>query len=183
MRRKPGIMVAGCALLVAGGWLIAGGLGVPLLPFWRVWPLVPVAIGLALVAQHTGEPGGGRGLLLLGLPVLLVGLFLLAFTLEVGGLAWADMRRFWPVFPLILGITFMMVYISGDMVEPPLLVLAYLFGGVGLAALPFTLGTIRLPVGEQVARFWPVLVGLVVLLAALGVWRLSRRVDGRQARR
>lgn len=173
MRRKPGIMVAGAGLVIAGGWLIAGGLGARLLPFWRVWPLLLVALGLALVAQHAGEPAGGRGLLILGLPLLLTGVFLLAFTLEVGGLGWPDMRGYWPVFPLILGLTFLLVYVSGDMVEQPLLVLAYLFGGLGLAALPFTLGVIRLPLGEQIARFWPVLVLLAVALSVLWL-RLAR---------
>src|SRR5690606_39591532 len=60
-RRTPGIMVAGCALLVAGGWLIAGGLGVPLLPFWRVWPLGAEAGCAGVGSADTRRAAARRG--------------------------------------------------------------------------------------------------------------------------
>lgn len=178
-RREPGTVIGGLILLGTGLWLIASGLGAALPAFAAIWPLLPLALGLMFVvqhaAQHGAQPGSGsRGLLMLGLPLLLGGAFLLVFTLRLGGLGWADLAVLWPVFPLIVGLVFLLLYLSGDMIERPLLALTYLFGGVGLAALPLTLGVFRGPVFEQMARLWPLLIILAVLSAVLRV-RLRRR--------
>jgi hypothetical protein len=45
---------------------------------------------------------------------------------------------------------------------------AYIFGGVGLLALPFTLGVMRGEVARQVLQFWPLLVLLVGLAVFFG---------------
>lgn len=174
-RREPGVVIGGLILLGTGLWLIASGFGAALPAFAVIWPLLPLALGLMFVVQHAGQPdGGSRGLLVLGLPLLLGGAFLLAFTLGLGGAGWADLAALWPVFPLIAGLVLLLLYISGDMTEPPLLALTYLFGGVGLAALPLTLGVFRGPVFEQITRLWPLLVILAVLTVVLRA-RLQRR--------
>lgn len=173
----PGIIIGGAGLLTAGVWLVASGLGLPLLGFAQVWPLMLFLLGLTLIAGHASQPSG-RGLLLLGLPLLLTGLFLCAFTFQLGNLTWADMARYWPIFALIAGLTLLIVYVSGGLQEAPLLLLTYLFGGFGLAALPLTLGLLQGTVFGQVARLWPLLLIVLVLAVVLRL-RMSHSNEAR----
>ena len=177
-QREPGVAVLGLGLLGAGAWLIASGLGARLPGPGELWPLLLLIVGLAFIVQHAGQPDSSRGLLLLGLPLLLAGACLLAFTLQVGGLAWRDMARLWPAAPLAAGATFLALYISGGLREQPLLTLAHVFGGIGLAPLPFTTGALPGPVVDQIGRLWP--LPLVALALGAGLWlrRQRRRAAG-----
>lgn len=169
-------MIGGAGLLLAGVWLIARGLGVPLLNTAQTWPLVLVWLGLIALAWHTSHADSGRGMLLFGMLLMLGGLFLAVFSLQIGGLMWTEAGRWWPILPLIIGAAFMVVYISGGMNEPPLLVLVYLFGGVGLVALPFTLGAVSGAVTGWLVRLWPLLI--VVPILAIVLWlRMNRTRD------
>ncbi len=174
-RRQPGIVIGAAGLVAGGTWLALSGLGLRLLTLDRLWPVIPVVGGLALLAQNAQQSRGSQGLMLGGVSALLGGLFLLLFSFRVGNLAWADLAGYWPVFPLIVGFAFLLVYLSEGMQEPGLLVLAHLFGGFGLLALPFTLGIIRGAVFSQVLRLWPLLLILVTLAVIL---RLRARRGG-----
>jgi len=166
-QRQPGAIVAGLGLMVAGGWLIATELGAPLLGPERLWPFIPALLGSALLAQVIFRKQRQDGLIFIGVVALLTGLFLSLFTFRVGGLGWQDMSVWWPVFPLIVGIAFMAIYLAGDMHEQSLLIPAYITGGIGLFALPFTLGIVGGGISNQVLRLWPLLVAFVVLAIIL----------------
>lgn len=163
MRRQPGAVIGGLGLVLTGGWLIATGLGAPLIGFDRLWPALLVILGLALLVQQGARGYRGNGLVLIGVAALLTGAFLCVFTLQVGGLDWPDMAGYWPIFFVIAGTAFTLAYVAGGMREQPLLVPIYALGGFGLLALPITLGIIRGAVFNQALRLSPLLLFLIGL--------------------
>jgi len=167
LKRQPGTMIAGITLLSTGILLIAGQFGLPWLDFARLWPLLVALLGAALLAQVARHATEAPGQIWVGVTALLCGLFLCVFSLQLGDLTWSSLSAYWPGFLLIVGLAFMTIFLLGDMREEDLLIPAYLFGGIGLLALPFTLGVIRSPVFGQMLRLWPLailLVGLAVFL-------------------
>lgn len=182
-RVQPGTMIAGLGMLLIGGWLVALGLGVlngnstvmRLLQPDRLWPLALVLAGLAFLTQYGFEKRKRGGLIFLGTVLLLCGLFLLIFTLQIGRLGWPDMAAYWPFFPLIGGVAFLMLFLAEGLQDEAVLQTALLVGGVGLFALPFTLGVITSPVFDQVARLWP--LGVALLMLAI-FFQMRRRSGG-----
>jgi hypothetical protein len=167
MGRQPGSFIIGIGLLAVGGWIIAIRLGVRLAGIQYMWPAIVAVLGLACFVQYLFETRKHGGLLFLGLSGLLIGVFLNLFTLRVGGLTWSKMAIYWPIIPLCLGFALLILYLAEGMRQQSLLLPTYLFGGIGLFALPITLKIIQGPVFDQVIRFWPVLVVLIVLAIIL----------------
>ncbi len=164
-QNQPGVIAGGLGLLLVGIWLLAITLA-PLSGLQRLWPLIPAIFGLVMLVQASSEEGKPDGMIFLGVIALLTGLFLLLFTFRIGRLTWYDMNRYWPGFPLIVGIAFMVLYLAKDMRQQALLAPTFIIGGVGIFALPFTLGVIGGPVFSQVLQFWP-LLAILALLAIL----------------
>ena len=159
----------GIVLALSGGWLAASALGLPLLTGGRLWPLVVTAIGAALLAENASQRRPSAGFGFGGALLVPLGLFLLVFTLELGGTSWQHMAGAWPVGLVLLGWAVLAVYLMEGMGQEGLLAIAFAVGGVGLAALPFTLGAIRAPAFSQMTRFWPAALALAVIAAALGI--------------
>jgi hypothetical protein len=179
-RQQTGALIGALSLIGIGGWLLALALGVPLMGFDRLWPLIPALVGLVFVVQYAVTTSRPVGLLFVGMIALLAGTFLCTFTTGLGGLTWGSMAQYWPVFPLVVGVAFMALYLAGDMREGALLPPAYIFGGIGILALPFTLGVMRGEVARQVLQFWPLLVLLIGLAVFFG--RHSPGDDNEQSR-
>ena len=179
-RQQTGALIGALGLVGIGGWLLALALGVPLMGFDRLWPLIPALVGLVFVVQYAVTTSRPVGLLFVGMIALLAGTFLCTFTTGLGGLTWRSMAQYWPVFPLVIGVAFMALYLAGDMREGALLPPAYIFGGIGILALPFTLGVMRGEVARQVLQFWPLLVLLIGLAVFFG--RHSPGDDDEQSR-
>lgn len=171
--RQPGAVVAGAGLLLLGGWLIASGLGAPLAGLDRVWPLGLIVTGLAFLIQRSARDRQDNGLLFAGSVALLSGMLLCVFSFEIGDLTWGSMATYWPCFLLIGGTAFLLAHLAGDMRNQALLVPAYLLGGAGLAALPLTLGVIRIGTPGQLVRLAPVLA--VLAAVAVILWLRARR--------
>lgn len=77
------------------------------------------------------------------------------------------MGRLWPVFPLIVGVAFVVMWIANRFRDMGLLVPAAILLIVGLAGFAFTLREV--PVWQTIFNWWPVLLivlGIVVLLQA-----------------
>src|SRR5512138_2495343 len=112
MGRQAGSLVIGAGLLAAGAWSIAIGVGVPLARLNRMWPIVIAVFGLGMVIQYIFQYRKQGGLLFLGINALVIGAFLSIFTLKVGGIAWVDMGRYWPIIPFTIGAAFLIVYVA-----------------------------------------------------------------------
>jgi hypothetical protein len=173
-KTQPGFRIAGLSLLVVGGWLMAREMATPaagseVIGLDRLWPIIPFLLGLALTVQYLAEKRKRDGLIVLGVAAMLSASFLCLFTLQIGRLDWPDMVRFWPVFPIIIGAALVTLYVAGGMQDSTLLRPAYLIGGIGVFALPFTLGVLRGAIFDQAARLWPVLAIVLLLLVLFSV--------------
>ncbi|NDJ34058.1 MAG: hypothetical protein GYB64_05285 [Chloroflexi bacterium] len=171
VKRFPGVTAAALLAAAAGGWLIAASLRVALPPLAEIWPVILIVAAAALIAQVNAERRRRPAVMLPGTILLLCGLFFLLFTLGIGRLGWVDLLRLWPVFPLIIATGYLMVYLAGDMQEQALLVPVYVFGAIGLIALPLTLGAVQTLAFRQTLRLWP----LVLVLLALFVFARPRQ--------
>jgi hypothetical protein len=190
-RIQPGAVIGGLGLLLVGAWLLiadlspqpTGSQGLQLVGFDRLWPVVPIIAGLAFLIQYALEPRKRGGLVFLGLIVLLGGLLLCAFTFEIGRLSWADTGGYWPIFLIIAGAAFVVLYVADGMREPALMRPAYLIGGAGLLALPFTLGIIHGEVIDQMVKLWPLLLVPVILAVFVQLRAGARGRGSRDSRR
>jgi hypothetical protein len=165
-RGRAGSRTLALCLVVIGVWLILIGAGLRIPRFDRVWPALPIGIGLAMLVETAF--GGGRGLLFLGLIATLSGGFLLLFSTGAWGIGWPDMAALWPVLIVIVALVFLVLYLAGGMQEAGLLLPVALIGGAGILVLPFTVGVMTGPYLLQVLRFWPLLAGLAILALLFG---------------
>jgi hypothetical protein len=164
----------GGILLVAGTWFLLQRLGIQLPNiFAALWPVVPVLFGLGfLVSFFTGEckdPGqvwpGTFGVLL--------GSFFFLFSFGV--FPWERMSELWPMFPLMVGISFVATWLAGRCKEIGLLVPATITLSVGIIGLGFTLDVLD---ARTVDALWPL---ALVVLGALLIVRSLRRQRPREA--
>jgi len=174
MKPQPGALVIGVGLLFfAGPWtifstlypVISGRANVRLWPgLPELWPMLLVIFGVAMLAQVIFRPEGQLGLVFLGIVILMFGLFLSLFTLKVGNLGWADLARLWPVFAIIIGFAFLIVYVADDLRSSSFLIPVYVVGGLGIFLLPVTLGLTRGSGFAQSLQLWPLLVLVLAIL-------------------
>jgi hypothetical protein len=161
-------IVWGGILLAAGTWFLLERLGFDLPNFFGVlWPIFPFMFGVAfLVTFFTGECKD-PGLVWPGTFGALVGTFFFLFTF--GLLDWDQMSELWPVFPLIVGLSFFATWIAGGAKDNGLLVPATLTAAVGVLGLGFELGLLD---ADTINMLWPI---ALVLLGAFLIARSLRR--------
>jgi hypothetical protein len=130
-----------------------------------MWPIIIAIFGLGMVIQYIFQYRKQGGLLFLGINSVVIGAFLSIFTLKVGGITWIDMGHYWPVIPFTIGAAFLIVYIADGSQQNSLVVPAFVIGGVGLFALPVTLGVTQRQSFADVLQLWPLLVlfGLLIV--------------------
>ena len=160
-RDQLGVVWAGLGLIGLGiAFLLAQWIG------WeKIWPIFPVLGGLAFFAGYAASGFRDGGLAFVGTAATLIGLFFFGFTL--GYWEWAEMVRLWPVFALIGGIAFVVLFIAqGRSRDWGVL-------GIGLAAIivgVVALGVTHDLVAGDIIQYWPVrllLMGFVGLVGAL----------------
>lgn len=159
-----GSVIGGLIIIAIGVWFLLGALGVRLPGLGQFWPIFPMLGGLAFIGMYLFGDEEEPGILIPGVSGFLVGLFF--FLVTLGPLEWADLALWWPIFPLIGGIAFVITWFV-DRDEPGLLVPG--FGGVivGLVGFLFTLGDLD---PSWIAQGWPlilIVVGLLILAQSL----------------
>jgi hypothetical protein len=171
-------------LIAAGAWFLLQAVGIPLPGMDRLWPIFPTLVGVAFFVGWLFSPDkkANHGVAIPGTICLLVGLFFFGFTFDF--FKWGDMAYLWPVFPLIVGIAFVVAWILSLFSEWGLLIPAAITGTVGLVGLAFTLNQADNAFLNWVVKGWPailILIGLVVLLGTLfgrGERRAPPSVEG-----
>ena len=156
----------GGILLAAGTWFLLQQLGLELPNFFSAWwPIFPFMFGVAfLVPFFTGE-GRDCGLVWPGTFGILLGSYFFLFSF--GLLEWEQIL--WPVFPLIVGLSFLATWIAGGGRETGLLVPAVITLAVGGFGLGFELGLLD---ARTFGMLWPL---ALVALGALMIVRSLRR--------
>lgn len=159
MARNSGHQVFGAILLLLGVIFLLPNLGFPYLGWYNIWPLFIVLFGSAFLLGWAFSPGHDPGLAFVGTGGLLVGIFLALFAW--GFLGWGEMAVWWPVFPAIGGLAFLVLWAAGGAKDGGILVPAGAGILTGLVGLAFTRGAIK---AAAIARWWPV---LLILLGAI----------------
>lgn len=152
--------------LWTGLGLIGFGVALILAQFigWdQIWPLFPLLGGVAFLVGYVASGFRESGFVFVGLLATLLGLFFFGFSL--GFWEWGNMRRLWPVFPLIAGIAFVALFVAERPRDAGPLGVGCAGIIVGVAGLGVTYGY----VGASIWRLWPlllILAGLIGLVAA-----------------
>lgn len=167
MRRKGSLVLAGFLILL-GAYLLLDELGISV-PGWdAIWPVFPLAGGVALLAGHILGWRRDPGRVFVGTAAALVGVAF--FFITLGPLEYADLGDWWPVFILIGGVAFLAQWATARFQDWSSLFLgavALVIGGAGLIA---TLEFFGPETSQTLPRLWPVLLvvmGLITLLRGL----------------
>ena len=165
---RKGTIIPALFLILLGVYFLLNELSIGI-PGWdTIWPVFPLAGGLAFLA---GYPFGSRrdpGLVFVGTAATLVGLW--CFFITLGPLAYRDLGTWWPVFVLIGGVAFLAQWAAARFRDWGALFLALVALVVGGTALAVTLQPLGPQTRALLPRLWPViliLVGLMTLLRAV----------------
>lgn len=130
-----------------------------------LWPALLIAVGLLLL-YFALVRGASERYILIGMVCTLVGIYvLLSNTI----LSEKDLKKFWPVFMTIVGISFIPYgYKKQGNARVVLLVPAWAIIGLSLVFLFFSLGLSNTPFRTFIATWWPaifIIVGIVLVLS------------------
>jgi hypothetical protein len=171
MRRK-GTFALAVVLIVVGALLLLSELGVAI-PGWDIlWPVFPMAGGLALLGSYFFGEKRNAGRVFFGTAATLVGMVF--FFITLGPLEYEDLSTWWPVFVLIGGIAFLAQWAAARFRDWSALFLGVVALVVGGAGLAIKLNLFGEETAQLLPNLWPVLVvlaGIMLLLRGL----LSRR--------
>jgi hypothetical protein len=173
---RRGTIVPAFILILIGVFFLLINLGLlPRLTITEMWPGIVVLVGLTFWIGFIFGHDHDAGLAFVGTILVLIGAFFFLFTLHLalpgyGVVGWGDQGRLWPVYPLIVGVAFVVLWIAGRARDNGVLIPAGILLIVGLAGLNFTLGEV--PGLTDIIRLWPVL--LIVFGAAILLRSFSR---------
>ena len=165
---RKGTIIPALFLILLGIYFLLSELGIGI-PGWdRIWPVFPLAGGLAFLGGYVFGSRRDPGLVFVGTAATLVGLWF--FFITLGPLEYRDLETWWPVFVLIGSVAFLAQWIAAGFRDWGALFLALVALAVGGAGLAVTLQLLGPETRELLPRLWPVLIvlmGLMMLLRAL----------------
>ncbi len=165
--RKTTVFLA-LVLIVVGFYflLVQLQLGLPTLD--RIWPVFPLAWGIASLIIYFRSDRTGESRVFWGTALVLSSLFL--FLISMGDQDYSVLRTWWPVFVAIAGIAFLALWLAQGLRDWGVLFLA-IFGLIfGTVALAVNLQLLGPNTAEELGRLWPallILVGALLLLREL----------------
>jgi len=178
---RTGTLIFGLILIAAGGWFLLRTLGFPLPGIGAMWPIFPTLAGVGFFVGwlFASDKGDAYGMMIPATINFLVGLFFFTFTLGI--FDWSAMAYLWPVFPLIVGISFFVAWVFSLFRVWGLLVPGGVTATVGVVGLAFTLGA-QAGYLQQVFKLWPLaLIGLGFLVLVGGLLGGSGRRSSQAA--
>ena len=172
---RGGVLIPGLVLIALGAWFLVRALGFSVPGMEALWPIFPTIVGLSLFVGWLFGPTkrGNHGMMIPAVINFLVGIFFFGFTF--GFFKWSDMAVLWPVFPLIVGVAFVVAWIFSGLRDWGMLIPGALIAGVGIVGLAYTMfGEVERV--SSLLRFWPVLlIGLGVVILVGGVLGSGRK--------
>jgi GAF domain-containing protein len=155
-RRK----LVGISLITVGALFLMVSNGI-LLGWEHVWPLFPIAAGIMFLRNYARRPA--PWLVFTGLTTALCGLFFFCFS--TGIFSWPQLATMWPMFPLIVGLSFVgEALVNRD--NSPLVIIGSTIILFSAVAFLLESGSVTSRVAAPFIRFWPlalVLAGVVLL--------------------
>ena len=170
--RRGGNLVGGLILVGIGLYFLFNNLDFDVPSLGDLWPIFPTCGGLAFLWAHFSGREKDAGMLIPGCGGFLVGVFFLAVTL--GPLRWSDLSEWWPVFPMIGGVSFLTMFIFSRPRDAGVLVPG--LGGLLVGAFFFliTLGPFR---WADMGQLWPAFP-LIGGITFFGAWLADRKYPG-----
>lgn len=171
MNKKGNILLA-LLLIVLGSYLLVAELGIGL-PRWRlVWPVLPIAGGVALLIGHFIDPDSDPDRVFFGVVAALGGVVFLFVTM--GPLTYGSLGTWWPVFALIGSVAFLAQWAAAGFRDWDALFLGLVTLCIGGVAIAISFQLLGPNTRQILPKLWPavlILAGLMALLRGL----LSRR--------
>jgi hypothetical protein len=167
MRRKGSLVLAGFLILL-GVYLILNELGASVPGLDVIWPVFPLAGGLALLIGHILGWRRDPGRVFLGTAATLTGAAF--FFVTLGPLKYTDLGAWWPIFILIGGVAFLAQWAAARFHDWSALFLGMVALVIGSAGLIAALELLGPETSHTLPKLWPILlviVGLMMLLRAL----------------
>jgi len=148
-----GRLIPGVILIVLGIVFLLPRLGID---FGNLWPLLVMAPGIAFFVYYflSKDRENKAGIIIPAAITVLLGFFLLYQNLS----SWTDADKLWPIYPLIVGISFYAFYLASGRKEKGILIPANILSLVGIGFLFLNFLTFNL---------WPlflIITGLVLIL-------------------
>lgn len=163
-----GRLILALALIAVGTYLLLEKLGVTL-PGWDVmWPVLPLAGGLALLGGYVFGNRRDAEHVFFGTALTLTGLVFFFVTLSP--LECSDLGTWWPVFVLIGSIAFLAQWAATRFRDWGAFFLGLVALAIGGAGLAINLQLFGPKTRELLPSLWPailILLGLMLLLRAL----------------
>lgn len=156
MRRSANLL--GFVVMIVGLVLLLNNLNLVDLGWHRIWPVFPLLLGLSFFVKFVQSKD--KGILIPA--TLFSGVSIFFFMFTTGALRWEEMSLWWPVFPLVLGLGFLLAFLA-DIRDTGLLVPAAIFlviGGVFLAE--------NNPLTRGYLKYWPVIIVAAGLFMFVG---------------
>jgi len=155
-------LIVGILLLLLGGVLLLWRLG--LLPsMGALWPLPLLVAGLSLL--YLNLKGRSQRYILPGMLLTLGALYFLLRNTVIPSMS---LSRTWPVFMLIIGLSFLPYGFRGKKARVSIIVPAVAIMGLAVIFLPFSLGLVRESFTDFALTWWPTLLlltGAVLVLS------------------
>lgn len=172
---RNGVVIWGLIMIAAGGWFLLRSMGIRLPGMGEMWPIFPILVGCSIFLSwlFSTDKRANHGVMIPVTINVLIGLFFFAFTLGI--VPWSAMGFLWPVFPLIVGIAFLVAWVFSLFSNWGLLIPAGITATVGIVGLGFTLSG-QSELFGWIVRFWPLaLIALGVVVLFGGVLSSGRR--------
>ncbi|HEY74416.1 MAG TPA: hypothetical protein G4N99_14250 [Thermoflexia bacterium] len=165
---RKGTIVPALFLILLGVYLLLKELGIGI-PGWDIiWPVFPLAGGLASLGNYVFGKRRDPDQVFFGVAATLVGLAF--FFITLGPLAYEDLRTWWPIFVLIGSVAFLAQWMAARFRDWGALFMAFVAFVVGGAGLAITLQLLAPETRALLPKLWPVLLilgGLMVFLRGL----------------
>lgn len=171
---RGGTIVWALLLIAAGIWFLLDNLGVNLPNLTQMWPVFVLVPGLLFLAGYVFGEDHDPGLAFVGTAATLLGVFFFLVTLGAGGLQSTDIGRLWPVYPLIGGIAFVVLWIAGGFRDWGVLIPAVIGLGVGVLGLSAVVLDQEYPIVPLLFRCWPAILIFIGLALLVGYFTQRR---------
>lgn len=183
-RIQASALIPGALLVVIGAWaLLAVTDGAPP-ALWQMGALLFVGFGLSLLVRFLVYGRTEPGLMFVGSAITLAAAASLGawYILAADAPEYASLPALWPVGLGVVGAAFLLTWLFSRRRDRRLILPGLGFITAGAAALPFTMGFVPPLIVEWITVYWPLIFGVVGLVALTSVLRRRETAESASER-